>query len=185
MPCTNVALLSLCFSLLCFRLLVRTRSRPYGLHHCPYTLAHIKGFGSSILHVYACLLLCFMLVLASLVLGFATLDVLSGRVVVWYIWRSWGPVWMQPLATHCHDASCFVHAFTLFRSVRLYACHACLCHPLALSASLHACLHVHAWVLLASVSFVLQHNEVMDIRSKLLFLVDTTFCLLSDRKSVV
>ena len=55
----------------------------YGLRHCPYTLAHIKGFGSPILHVYACLLLCFMLVLASLVLGFATLDALSGIVVVW------------------------------------------------------------------------------------------------------
>ena len=37
-------------------------------------------------------------------------------------------------------------------------------------ASLHACLHVHAWVLLASVSSMLQHNEVMDIRSK------PTFC---------
>ena len=33
--------------------------------------------------LYACLLLCFMLVLASLDLGFATLDALSGFVVVW------------------------------------------------------------------------------------------------------
>ena len=63
--------------------MVRTRSRPYGHCHCPYTLAHIKGFGSPILHVYACLLLRFMFVLASLFLGFATLDALSGRVVVW------------------------------------------------------------------------------------------------------
>ena len=47
----------------------------------------------------------------------------------------------------------------------LYA-HACLCHSLAFCASLHARLHVHAWVLLASVSSMLQHNEVMDIRSK-------------------
>ena len=31
---------------------------------------------------------------------------------------------------------------------------------------LHPCLHVHAWVLLAIVSFILQHNEVMDIWSK-------------------
>ena len=50
--------------------------------------------------------------------------------------------------------------------MRWYACHACLCHPLAFYASLHACLHVHAWVLLASVSSILQHNEVMDIRYK-------------------
>ena len=69
MPCAIVDLLSLFLSLLCFGLLVRTRSKPYGLHHCPYTLAHIKGFGSPIFHVYACLLLCFMLVLASLVLA--------------------------------------------------------------------------------------------------------------------
>ena len=74
-----------CFyvSFLCFGLMVRTRSRPYGLCHRPYTKAHIKGFGSPFLHVYACLLQCFMLVLASLVLGFAMLDALSGFVVVW------------------------------------------------------------------------------------------------------
>ena len=63
--------------------MVRTRSRPYGFCHCPYTKAHIKGFGSSYLHVYACLLLCFMLVLASLVLGFAMLDALRGLDLVW------------------------------------------------------------------------------------------------------
>ena len=40
------------------------------------------GLDHSYLHVYACLLLCFMLVLVSLVLGFATLDALSGFVVV-------------------------------------------------------------------------------------------------------
>ena len=83
MPCAIVALLSLCLSFLCFGLLVRTRSRPDGLCHRPYTSSHIKGFGSPILHVYACLLLCFMLVLASLVLGFAMLDAFSGFVVVW------------------------------------------------------------------------------------------------------
>ena len=70
---------------------------------------------------------------------------------------------------HRHDASCFVHTFPPFRSVRWYACHACLCHPLAFYASLHACLHGHAWVLLVSVSSILQHNEVMGIRSKLTF----------------
>ena len=67
---------------------------------------------------------------------------------------------------HHHDASCFIHTFPLFRSMRCYACHACLCHLLIFYAPLHACLHVHAWVLLASVPSMLQHNEVMDIRSK-------------------
>ena len=46
---------------------------------------------------------------------------------------------------------------------------ACLCHPLAFFASLHACLHVHAWVLLASVLSMLQHNEATDIWSKPIF----------------
>ena len=76
--CVIVALLSLYLSFLCFGLMVETRSRPYGLCHHPYTLAHIKGFGSTL---FACL--CLMLVLASLVHGFATLDALSGFVVVW------------------------------------------------------------------------------------------------------
>ena len=83
MPCAIVVLLLLCLSFLCFSLMVRTRSRPYGLCHRPYNKAHIKVFGSSYLHVYACLLLYFMLVLSSLVLGFAMLDALSGFVVVW------------------------------------------------------------------------------------------------------
>ena len=42
-----------------------------------------KGLDHIYLHVYACLPLCFMLVLASLVLSFATLDALSGFVVAW------------------------------------------------------------------------------------------------------
>ena len=67
---------------------------------------------------------------------------------------------------HLGDAGCFVHTFPLFHFVRWYAYHACLCHSLAFCASLHTCLHVHAWVLLASVSSMLQHNEAMDIRSK-------------------
>ena len=63
--------------------MVRTRSRPYGLCHRPYTKAHIKGFGSSYLHIYACLLLCFILMLASLVLGFAMLDTFRGLDLIW------------------------------------------------------------------------------------------------------
>ena len=41
-----------------------------------------KGLDRPYLHVYTCLLLYFMLVLAFLVQGFATLDALSGFVVV-------------------------------------------------------------------------------------------------------
>ena len=56
-----------------------------------------------------------------------------------------------------------------FRFMLWYACHACMCHSLAFYAPLYACLHDYAWALLASVSSILQHNEVMDIRSKLAF----------------
>ena len=146
--------------------MVQTRSRPFGLCHHPCTKAHTKGFGLCYLHVYACLLLCFMLVLVSLVLGFAMLDALRGLDLVWL-----HPTAMRP----CLDVTIWeaspdvglLHAYpSLFRSVRCYAYHACLCHLLAFYTSLHACSHVHAWVLLASVSSMLQHNEVIDIRSK-------------------
>ena len=58
------------------------------------TVGRTLGFGPDILpvgrtksqsstNIYTCLLLCFMLVLAFLVLGFATFDALSGFVVMW------------------------------------------------------------------------------------------------------
>ena len=67
---------------------------------------------------------------------------------------------------HHHDAGCFMHTFSLICFMWWYAYNACLCYSLAFYASLHACSHVHAWFLLASVSSMLQHNEAMDIRSK-------------------
>ena len=146
--------------------MVRTRSKPYGLCRRLCIKAHIKGFGSPILHIYTCLLLCFMLVLASLVLGLATFDAFLGLDLVW--------LHLMPMR-HCSDvtiweaspdAGLLLVCPSLFRSVRWYACHACLCHPLALYAFLHACLYVHAWALLVSVSSMLQHNEAMDIQSK-------------------
>ena len=59
-----------------------------------------------------------------------------------------------------------MHTFSLICFMWWYAYNACLCYSLAFYASLHACSHVHAWFLLASVSSMLQHNEAMDIRSK-------------------
>ena len=64
----------------------------------------------------------------------------------------------------CRVAPCI--PFPFFCSKRCYAYHACFCHPLAFYASLHACLHVHAWVLFASVTSMLQQNEAMDIWSE-------------------
>ena len=142
MPCAIVTLLSLYLSFLHFGLMVRTRSRPYGLCHCPYTEAHIKGFGS--FPFCMSMLACFYSlssVLASLVLGFATFDILSGFVVVWLHLT---PIRLCSSVTNWDASlSCFVH-LPFFFSVRCYACHACLYHSLTLYASLHACLYVHA-----------------------------------------
>ena len=104
--------------------------------------------------------------LASLVLGFVMLSALRRLDLVWL-----HPTPMKPcLDVIALDASLWCWLLRAYpfpsRSVRCYACHTCLCHPLAFYATLHACLHVHAWVLLASVSSILQYNEAMDIRSK-------------------
>ena len=131
--------------------------------HTPWPTS--KGSDHPYLHIYSCLLLCFMLVITSFVLGFAT----------WFPWWVCGCVVTPDPMRSCSDVTIweasldvgFLHAYPpLFHSVRWYAYHACLCHPLAFYESLHACLHVHAWVLLASVSSMFQHNEVMDIQSQ-------------------
>ena len=49
--------------------------------HIPWPI--LEGLDHPFLHVYARLLPCFILVLASLVLGFATLDAHRGFVVMW------------------------------------------------------------------------------------------------------
>ena len=107
-----------------------------------------------------------MLVLASLVLGFAIFNALSRFVVVWL-----HPTPMRPcLGVTIWDASPDAESICAYPS--LFLLHAklslpCLfVPPIGLYASLHPCLHAHAWVLLASVSSMLQHNEAMDTRSK-------------------
>ena len=91
---------------------------------------------------------------------------LTGFYLCGYIWCPWGLVWMQPFGKHHHDVGCFMHTFPPFYFIQWYAYHVYLCHLLALYASLQAYFYVHAWVLLASVSSILQHNEDMDIWSK-------------------
>ena len=154
MPCAIVAICSFYHIFLCFGLMVRTQSRPYGLCHHLYTKAHIKGFGWSYLHVYASLLLCFMFVLASLVLRFAMLFAL----------RAWSCL----VISDAHEAlfgcdhlgsifGCRVASYipSLSTPCDAMLTYVCSCHLLAFHASLHACSHVHAWVLLASVSSML------------------------------
>ena len=57
--------------------------------HTPRPIS--KGLDHPYLHVYACLLLCFMLVLAFLVLGFTTFDAFSRFMVVWLHLPPMGP----------------------------------------------------------------------------------------------
>ena len=147
MPCAIVALLSLYLSFLCFCLMVRTRSRPYGLCHRPYTLAHIKWFGSPYLHVYAYCLLCFTLVLASLVLGFTMLDALSEFVVVWLHPTPTRPcldVTIWDASTRCRLLHAYLSPFPFRAMMCLLSLFMPLVDSLALYAFWHACLHVHA-----------------------------------------
>ena len=144
MPCAIVAFLSLHLSFLCFGLLVQTRSTPYGLCHRPYTKAHIKGFGSfPFLHVYVCLLLCFMLVLAPLVLGFAMFDAFHGLHLVWLHLMPMRPCLGVTIWEASPNAGLLCVHLSHF-SLHAMICLPCLCHPLAFCASLHAYLHVHA-----------------------------------------
>ena len=148
------------------------------MYHGPYQ----KGLDHFYLHVYACLLLCFMLVLASLVISFAMFGALCGLDLV-----RLHPMPMRPCSDvtiweASPDAGLLRVYPCLFHSTRCYVYHACLCHLLAFYASLHAFLHVHARVLLASMSSILQHNKVLDIRSKPTFVPPQTpslICLLS------
>ena len=122
--------------------MVRTRSRPYGLCHCPYTNAYIKGFRTPYLHVYACLLQCFMLVLASLVLGFAMFGAFRGLDLVWLHLTLIRPCLGVTIWEASPDSRLFCAYPSIFHSAQCYACCACLCHSLAFYASLHAYLHV-------------------------------------------
>ena len=83
MPCAIVALLLLCLSFLCSAHWFRPDLDPMVFVAICTPWPTSKGLDHPYLHVYACLLLRFMLVLASFILGFSTLDAFSGFVVVW------------------------------------------------------------------------------------------------------
>ena len=141
-PCAIVAFLFLLLHFLVFwpiglRPIWTLWSLSLSIHLGPHQRVWITLF----LHVYACLLLCFMHVLTSLDLGFAMLDALSGFVVVW--------LHLMPMR-HCLGVTIWkaspnaglLRAYpSFFASVQ---CHACLRHPLAFYAFLHTCSHVQA-----------------------------------------
>ena len=125
-----------------------------------------KGLDHPYLHVYPCSLLWFMFVLASLVLRFATLDALSRFVVVWLHstpMRLCSDVTIWDASPWCRLLCAYLSPFSF---------HAMVCLPCLFVSSIgliciFTCLLTcHAWVLLARVSSMLQHNEVMDIQSK-------------------
>ena len=130
--------------------------------HCPYNLAHIKGFGSPIFHVYTWLLLCFMLVSASLVLGFVTFGALSGFMVVWLHSTP-----MRP----CLDVAIW-DALPWCRLLRARLSPFSLCLPSFFCATRWLYVHLYTFVYMFMhesfllVSSMLQHNEAMDIWSK-------------------
>ena len=77
----------------------------------------LKGLDHSYLHIYACLLLCFMNALAFLVLGFATLDALSrfsGCVVTSNAHEALSRC--NHFGIHHHDAGRFVRTLPFFHS---------------------------------------------------------------------
>ena len=181
MPSAIVALLSLYLSFLCFGLLVWIRSRTYGHCHCPYTLAHIKVFGSP--H-FACLCL-----LAPMLYACVSLPC-SWPCHVWHPQQVCGCVVTSN--THvtlfrCNHlvciammpvASCILFPFSA--SCDDFAYHACLFHLFAFYASLHACLHVHAWALLAVRCPYFNTMKLWTPDPNLhLSLVDAPFCLLT------
>ena len=105
------------------------------------------------MHVYACLLLCFMSMFASLVLGFAMPSALRGLDLVWLHPT---PMWLCFSVTTCEMHLCdagLLYAYPFFapcdNMLALLACAPVGFH--CFYAFSHACLHVHAWVLLAYV----------------------------------
>ena len=99
--------------------------------HTPWPIS--KGLDRPYLHVYACLFLCFMLALAFLVLGFATLDTLSRFVVVWLCSMPMRPclnvtIWEMPVAScipfpfsaSCDDMLTMLVCVTRWLSMHLY-----------------------------------------------------------------
>ena len=125
MPCAIVALLLLCLSFLCSAHWFRPDLDPMVFVAICTPWPTSKGLDHPYLHVYACLLLCFMLVIASLVLGFAKLDALNGLVVVWLHSTPTKPCLD---VTTWDGAGCFVHTFFPFL-FRAMVCLPCLFMP--------------------------------------------------------
>ena len=159
LPCAITTLLSLYLSSLCFGHVVRTRSRPCDLCHRPYTLAHIKGFGSL---VCMSMLACFYTLssmLAFLVLGFAMLNALR---------------------RHLRDAGCFLHT-SPFSALcdNMLTMLVCATHWLSMHLYILAYMFMHESCMLVCLShFNTMKSWTFDPNLHL-SLADTPFCVFS------
>ena len=141
-----------------------------------------KGLDNSYLHVYACLLLCFMLVLASLVLGFATLDALYGLDLVWLHPMPMRPclgvtTWDDMLAMLLRMPGYFVHTLPFSTLCNdMLAMLVCVARWLSLHLYMLAYMFMHESCLLVCCSYF----KIMKIWTPdpnlHLSPVDTTFC---------
>ena len=113
---------------LCFGLMVQPDLDLWSLSSSMYHGPYQKGLDHSYLHVYACLLLCFTLVLASLVLGFVMFGALHELDLVWLHLTPMRPCSDVTIQEASLDAGLLHEYPSLFHSARCYAYHACLCH---------------------------------------------------------
>ena len=113
-------------------------------------------------------------------------------IVLCHAWRP-PRAWSCLVTSNTHEAlfgcnhlgsifECQVTLYILFLFclVWCYAYHVCLHHPLAFYAPVHACSHVHAWVLLLMCHPCFNTMKLWTFNPNLhLSLTHTTFCLLS------
>ena len=121
--------------------------------------------------MFACLLLYFISMLASLDLDFAILYALCGLVLVWSHLSLLRIDWVSPLVRNTFVVLvCLIHAFLHF--MRCWYAHlACFAPPISLSLLLcifHDCLHVYALVCMSS---ILQSNGTIVAWSKPTFVL--------------
>ena len=94
--------------------------------HTPWPTS--KSLDHPYLHVYTCLLQCFMLMLAYLVLGFVTLDALSECVVMWLHSTPIRPC-LDVIAWNASPWCCLLRAYISHFPLHVMMCLPCLFVP--------------------------------------------------------
>ena len=111
-----------------------------------------------------------MLVLASLVLGFVMLDALCGLDLVWLHPGPMRPYLVVTTWMRLRMLGCFVHTLSFSTSCDdMLVMLVRATYWLSIHLYMLTYMFMHESCLLAYVSSILQHNEDMDTRSKLIF----------------